>query len=53
MKNDAGSKREGVSGLCLEVAEEILSQLSAEFSVLGDEDGTEFYFELDQEICEK
>ena len=54
MKNDvAFAPREGVSGLCLKVAEEIISQFSAELSILGDEDGSEFYFELDQEMCEK
>lgn len=53
LKNDAGTARAGVSALCLKVAEEIITQLPAELSVLGDEAGTEFYFELDQEICDQ
>ena len=44
----------GLGALCLKAAGEILATMSTELSVLGGEgEQSEFYFELDQEICDK
>ena len=46
--------QEGLDVLCQNMAEETLLMLPAELSVLCNDDGErEYYFELDQEICDK
>jgi hypothetical protein len=46
--------QEGLDVLCQNMAEETLFMLPAELSVLCNDDGErEYYFELDQEICDK
>lgn len=50
----SGGEREGLAAFGLKVAAEIILMLPARLSVIeGEDEEREFYFELDQEICEK
>ena len=54
LKSGPAERHGELSALCRRVAGDILAMLQVELSVLEDRDGeSEFYFELDQEICDK